>query len=69
MARNTVAVTQSCSVKKCFFKFPKIGRVTPVLESLKEEIPAQVGSCEFWDICKNIYFIENLRRLLLSIRI
>ena len=30
---------------------------------------AQVFSCEFWEICKNIFFIENFRWLLLSMRL
>ena len=55
--------------KQWSYKFWKIRRKKPVIESLKEETLAQVFSCEFWEICKNTFFIENRRWLLLSIRL
>ena len=35
----------------------------------KNETPAQVFSCEFCEICKNIFFAEHHRRLLLIITV
>ena len=55
--------------KQWSYKFWKIRRKKPVIESLKEETLAQVFSCEFWEICKNNFFLENLRWLLLSIHL
>ena len=49
------AVVQTCSVKKCFLKFHKIHRKTPVP---KKETLAQVFSCEFC-FCFLIYDVKN----------
>ena len=47
--------------KRCSLKFRKIHRKTPVPESLfKKEIPAQVFSCEFYEISQNNFFAEDL---------
>ena len=70
MVLNTEAVTQRCSIrKKCAQKFQKIYRKTPVLESFKVETLVQLSYCEFWEIFKNTFFAENLRWLLLSVRL
>ena len=54
-----------CSVKKkCSQKFCKILRKTPVPESLFNKVAgplAQLFSCEFYEISKNIFFTEDLR--------
>ena len=47
MVLNREAVTRRCFVKKWSFKFQKIHRKKPVIESPKGEILAQVFSCEF----------------------
>ena len=49
--------------KRCSQKFRKIRRKTPVPEAcnfIKKEILAQVFSCEFCEISKNIFFKEHL---------
>ena len=51
MVLNTEAVAQRCFVKKWSYKFRKIHRKKPVIESLKEDTLAQF-SCEFSEICK-----------------
>ena len=66
MALNAEAVAQTCFVNKVVLKFRKIHRKKPMIESLKEQTLAQVFSFEFCEIYKNIFFIENLRWLLLS---
>ena len=52
--------------KRCCWKFRKIHTKTPVAMSLawnffKKESLAQVFSCEFCEIFKNIFFTEHLR--------
>ena len=52
--------------KRCCWKFRKIHTKTPVPVSLacnffKKETLAQVFSCEFCEIFKNIFFTEHLR--------
>ena len=69
MVLNAEAVAQRCYVKKWSYKFRNIYRKKLVIESLKEETLAPVFSCEFWEICKNTFFIKNLPWLLLSIRL
>ena len=71
MVLNTEAVAQKCFVKKCSYKFRKIHRKKPAIVSLQDTgfFLAQVFSCEFWEICNNTFFIENLWWLLLSIRL
>ena len=52
----TDVVTQKCSVKKVFLKLHKVHMKTPVPESLFSlEALAQVFSCEFSEIAKNIF--------------
>ena len=60
--------------KRCFEKFRKIHRKTPVSESFfnkvadrpatlfKKETLLQVFSCEFYEICKNSFSTEHLQR-------
>ena len=50
--RSTEAVVQRCSVKQ--EEILKIYRKTA-------HVPAQVFSCEFYEICKNTYFVEHLQ--------
>ena len=45
--------------KQWSYKFWKIRRKKPVIESLKEETLAQVFSCGFWRICKNTFFYRK----------
>ena len=45
--------------KRCPYKFRKIHRKTPVPESLFKETLAQVFSCEFCEIYKNIFFYRT----------
>ena len=47
MVLNTEAGTRRCFVKKLSFKFQKIHRKKPVMETPKGEILTQVFSCEF----------------------
>ena len=65
-----------CSVKKGVPRnFAKIHKKTPVSESLfrinfiKNEILAQVFSCEFCEISKNTFFTEHLRTILLYLHV
>ena len=52
----TESVTQKCSVKKVFLKLHKVHMKTPVPEPLFSlETLAQVFSCEFSEIAKNIF--------------
>ena len=49
--------------KSCSYKFHKIHIKTTVPEAcnyIKKETLAQVFSCEFCEICKNIFFTEHL---------
>ena len=46
---------------RCSEKFHKIHRKTPVPKFIKKETLAQVFSCEFCEISKNIFFTEHLR--------
>ena len=60
---------------RCLQKFPSIHRKTPALESLfnklaglkvfnfiKKRLQTQVFSCKYYDIFKNSFFIEHLRK-------
>ena len=69
MVLNTEAVAQRCLVRKCSYKFRKIHRKKPVIESFKGETPTQVFSGKFWEICKITFCIENLQLLLLPIHL
>ena len=46
--------------KRCSYKFHKIHRKTPVLESLFKETTTQMRHCEFCKIFKNSFFTEHL---------
>ena len=67
------AVVQKCSVKKLFSKILlKLTRKNLLVflflqacNFIKKETSSQVFSCQFCEICKNIFFIEHLRWLLL----
>ena len=69
MVLNAEAVAHRCFVKIVVLQISENSQEKTLIESLKEETLAQVFSCEFWEICKNTFFIENLRWLLLSIRL
>ena len=53
------AVVQRCSVKRVFLKISQNSQ-----ENTKNEIPAQMLSCEFCEISHNIFFKEPFGRLL-----
>ena len=59
MVLKTEAVAQRCFVE-VVLEISENSQENPVLESLKEESLAQVFFCEFGEICKNTFFIENL---------
>ena len=74
------AVVQRCSVKKVLLEISQnsrentCARVSPVPEPqacnvIKKETLAQVFSCEFCEISKNIFFIEHLWWLLLNLHL
>ena len=63
------AISRRCSVKKVFLKISQIHRKTPVpsLFFNKEKKDSGSGvSCEFAKFLRTSFFIEHLRRLLLS---
>ena len=72
----TKAATGVVLQKKMFLKFHKYHKRTPVLESLfykvaglglqlyLKETPTWAFSCEIYEIFKNTYFEEHLKRLL-----
>ena len=58
---------QRCSVKKVFLEIHRKTPVSPVSPApacnfIKKETLAQVFSCEFCKISKNIFFTEHLRK-------
>ena len=61
------AVAQRCSVKKVFLKnFDKLtGKQLCESNFIKKETLVQVFSCEFIETFKIIFFLKNLRPLLL----
>ena len=70
-------VAQRCSLKKVFLEISQYSQentctgVSFLLKLLgcnviKKETPAQVFSCEFFEISKNTFFTEHLRWLLLK---
>ena len=76
---NTEAVVPRCSVKKMFLKISQnsqentSARVSFLIKLqaiacnfIKNEALAQVFSCEFWEIFKNIFVTEHLQRQLLE---
>ena len=52
MCGSSEVVTQRCSVKKLFLE---------ISQNSQEHIcaKAQVFSCEFFEICKNTFFLQN----------
>ena len=77
---NSEAVLQGCSVKKVFLEISQnsqestCARVSFLMKMqdkacnfIKKETLPLVFSCEFCDICKNTFFTEHLRWLLLLI--
>ena len=60
---NSEAVVRRCSIKKVFLEILQNSQEN----FIKKESLAQVFSCEFWEISKNNFFTEQLRRLLLQV--
>ena len=64
MNRNyTGAIGGRCSVKKMFLKIlQKSSENSYAGNFIKKETPANVFSCEFWEILKFTYFEKHLRK-------
>ena len=64
--QNTEEVVQRCSVKKCFLKFHKIHKKTPVPESLFKKVaglkPAILLKKGLWNRCFPVNFVKFLRK-------
>ena len=56
MVLNTEAVAQRCFVKEVFLQISENSQ-EKTCNSLSNKTLAQVFSCEFWEICKNTFFI------------
>ena len=71
--RYTEAVSRRCSVKKVFLKIlpnslkNNCAGVSFLIKPIEKEILAQLFLCEFYEIFKNTFFIENLRWRLVDI--
>ena len=59
MVLNTEQIAQKRFSKKVVLQISENSLEMPAIESLKEGTQAQVFSCEFWEICKNTFFIET----------
>ena len=77
---HSEAIVRRCSVKKVFLEISQNSQESTCVRDsfliklqallaniIKRESLTQVFSCEFWEISKNNFFTEHLRRLLLYI--